>query len=293
MDIDLTADDGCRLWARQTGEGTPLVMCHGGPGMWDYFDDVEVMLGDTARIIRWDQRGCGRSERRGPFTVARFVADLDAVRHAAGADRIALFGHSWGAMLALRYALEFSDRVSALVYVSGTGIDPSEVWRPDYQQNFRRALGVHWQRWEQLRGRDRSPAEERELAVLQWTVDFADPNTAPALAQRLATPWFDINYDCNAAIGADLHHYIDDHDLKAQCRGLRVPTLIVDGAQDVRPRWAVDSLQDALPVVDRVTIAGAGHNPWADDPSAFRDVVTRFLAKNGDRRVDLDGRPLH
>ena len=128
MDLHVYADDGCRLWATSTGGGDPLVLCHGGPGLWDYLDDVAELLGATTRVVRWDQRGCGRSERRGPYSVARSIADLDAVRDRLAGPRTALLGHSWGAHLALHYAIEHPDRVSHLIYVSGTGIDPERGW---------------------------------------------------------------------------------------------------------------------------------------------------------------------
>jgi proline iminopeptidase len=62
-------DDGVELWVERTGggSGVPLVLCHGGPGLWDYLDDVAGLLYDKTRVIRWDQRGCGRSQRRGPY----------------------------------------------------------------------------------------------------------------------------------------------------------------------------------------------------------------------------------
>ncbi|MGW7363643.1 alpha/beta fold hydrolase [Streptomyces sp. NPDC054841] len=120
----LTTDDGVRLWAERTGAGEPLVLCHGGPGLWDMFREVAAALTDDAAVHRWDQRGCGRSERRGPYSLARSVADLEAVRQHFGLTRMALLGHSWGATLALRYALDHPEHVSRLVYVSGTGIGP-------------------------------------------------------------------------------------------------------------------------------------------------------------------------
>ncbi|MEU4551933.1 alpha/beta fold hydrolase [Micromonospora violae] len=43
------------------------MLCHGGPGLWDYLAPVTRLLEDHARTIRWDQRGCGRSQRRGPY----------------------------------------------------------------------------------------------------------------------------------------------------------------------------------------------------------------------------------
>ncbi|WP_435176995.1 alpha/beta fold hydrolase [Actinacidiphila sp. bgisy145] len=125
----VVAEDGVGLWARRDGVGDGVVCCHGGPGLWDFLGDVAVLLADRAAVYRWDQRGCGRSERRGPYSFARSVADLDAVRRHFGRERVALLGHSYGADLALRYALAHPERVSGLVYVSGTGIDAS--WATD------------------------------------------------------------------------------------------------------------------------------------------------------------------
>lgn len=119
-----------------------LVLCHGGPGLWDMFDDMAGMLNDRATVVRWDQRGCGRSEPcAGPWTSGRFVADLDAVRRHFALERIALLGHSWGASLALNYALAHPERVAALIYVSGTGIGPDADWHGAYEANLLARLG--------------------------------------------------------------------------------------------------------------------------------------------------------
>jgi proline iminopeptidase len=281
MEFEVVADDGCRLWTDQAGYGPPLVLCHGGPGLWDYFGDVAEMLSDHARTIRWDQRGCGRSERRQPYTVTRFIADLDTVRQHRGAERVSVLGHSWGALLALRYTLAHPDRVSSLIYVSGTGIDPEDTWKAAFYRNIEPGIGPDTARWKELDNRDRTPAEDREHAILQWKADFVDPATARQHAERLGTPWLGINYECANSIKAEVKRHLQDHEMPALCRTLAVPTLIIDGDRDIRPRWAVDSLAQALPNVQRVTLTGAGHIPWTEDPAGFRDAVTRFLAENG------------
>jgi proline iminopeptidase len=277
MNQTVSSDDGCPLWTDQAGHGPPLVLCHGGPGLWDYLDDVAGLLNDTVCTIRWDQRGCGRSQRRGPYTIGRFLADLDAVRDRVAGPRMALLGHSWGAHLALRYAIEHPYRVSHLVYVSGTGIDPERRWHPDYERNLRLRLGNYLDRWEALSNRTRTPAEDREWAVLQWSADFADDGSALRYAQRMATPWLGINHDCNQAINAEVKQELSRNDFVTQCQSLAIPVLIVDGSEDIRPRWAVDSLEQVLPNVQRATLAGAGHLPWVEDPDGFRHAVTGFL----------------
>lgn len=277
---EVIADDRCCLWVDEAGNGPPLVLCHGGPGLWDYLDEVAVALGDHARTVRWDQRGCGRSERRGPYSVARSVADLDAVRDQTAGQPVTLLGHSWGAHLALRYALDHPDRVSGLIYVSGTGIDADRGWHPHYKQNLRLRLGRNLDRWETLGARPRTAAEDREWAILQWSADFADPAMALQHAEHMATPWRGINYECNAAVNAEVKQELSDNSLTTRCRDLELPVLIVHGTEDIRPEWAVDSLHQALPNARRVSLAGAGHLPWVEKPDDFRQAVAGFLPRH-------------
>lgn len=259
-----TTDDGCHLWVEDTGRGVPVLLCHGGPGLWDMFAPLVRPLSEQVRVIRWDQRGCGRSERRGPYSVSRSVADLDAVRSGLGLERVVVAGHSWGATLALRYALDHPERVSALVYISGTGL--GWAWR----EPFRRAAA------ERLRARERGPAGDRELAILQWSAEFTGDD-AMSLAEQMATPWFAINWECYEAIWGELKRTWREPEMVAACRTLALPALIIDGAQDLRPRWAVDSLAQALPAVTRVVLPQAGHIPWLDAPAEFLAALRDFL----------------
>ncbi|MEU6573824.1 alpha/beta hydrolase [Streptomyces sp. NPDC046805] len=277
--VAVETDDGVRLWVARPDHGeAPLVLCHGGPGLWDMFADVAGLLADVTPVVRWDQRGCGRSRPcAGPWTTDRFVADLDTVRRHAGLDRMALLGHSWGAQLALSYALAHPERVSTLVYVSGTGIGPDADWYPAFTENTRARLADHPERlarWRELTGRTRlTEREERERAVLQWSAEFEDRERALEHAERMADPWFGINHACSRALNDERRRTWGTPELYAACASLDVPVLIVDGARDPRPRTAVDSLERALPRVRRVVLPDAGHMPWVEDPKGFRDAV--------------------
>ncbi|MEO3855745.1 alpha/beta hydrolase [Acrocarpospora sp. B8E8] len=268
-------DDGVRLWATRVGQGVPVVLCHGGPGLWDMFGDMADLLKNVATVHRWDQRGCGRSDRRGPYTWGRALADLEAVRRYFGLERMVLAGHSWGAQLALRYALDNPGQVSGLIYIAGTGIDPVATWREPYQKNFQERLGGRLARWAELKGRARSEAEEREMCVLQWSAEFADNGLEHA--ESMASPWFGVNFDYNAAINAEDKLTWGATELHDRCRACEVPALIVDGENDIRPRWSVNSLADALPRVSRVVLENAGHLPWVEKPAEFQTAVGDFL----------------
>jgi proline iminopeptidase len=270
------ADDGCLLWSAEAGRGEPLIACHGGPGLWDIFGSLAGLLGGDVRVVRWDQRGCGRSERRGPYSVARSVADLDAVRAGLGLERVAVLGHSWGATLALRYALDRPDRVSALIYVSGTGL--GWAWHEPFQRAAAARVAASEPRLSELRARatDRSEAEDRELAILQWSAEFTGTD-ARRHAEEMATPWFRINHECYDRIWGELRRTWREASLVAECRALGAPVLIIDGADDLRPRWAVDSLAEALPCVTRVVLPGVGHVPWLEAPGEVSSLVREFV----------------
>jgi proline iminopeptidase len=112
--------DGHRVYVEQCGrvDGIPVLVLHGGPGggcspaMRRYFDP------EVFRVVLFDQRGCGRSRPHASVhanTTWDLVADIEVIRQTLGVDKFILFGGSWGATLALIYALTHPDHVRHLV----------------------------------------------------------------------------------------------------------------------------------------------------------------------------------
>jgi pimeloyl-ACP methyl ester carboxylesterase len=102
-----------------------LIAIHGGPGMSsDYMTSLERLAGDQLAVVTYDQRGTGRSSSPPPdvanYTLDKYVADLDAVRETTGREKVHLLGHSWGGIVALRYATVHPDRVETLILL-GSG----------------------------------------------------------------------------------------------------------------------------------------------------------------------------
>ncbi|MGE0441651.1 MAG: alpha/beta fold hydrolase [Gemmatimonadales bacterium] len=116
---------GYRTWYRVAGDlgsGIPLVLLHGGPGIpCGAFDPLMDRLAPERPVIRYDQLGCGRSDRPADpslWRVETFLEELAAVREALGLERIHLLGHSWGGMLALEYLLTRPSGVISLTLSS-------------------------------------------------------------------------------------------------------------------------------------------------------------------------------
>ena len=114
----LDRGDGHRIYVEQCGkpDGVPVLVLHGGPGggcrpfMRRFFDPEHY------RIILFDQRGCARSRPHADIkdnTTWHLIADMEAIRILLGLERWILFGGSWGASLALIYAITHPQRVAA------------------------------------------------------------------------------------------------------------------------------------------------------------------------------------
>lgn len=255
--------DGAELWATATGTGPPVVLLHGGPGLWDYLGGLAALLDDRYTVIRFDQRGCGRSTGDGPYSIVQAVGDVDAVRAAFGVDRWAVVGHSWGAELAIRYAARFPQRTSAVGYLGGIGA--GDGYRDGYRAERDRRLGADLARWRELSERDRSPDEEHDWCILQWRPDFAPTSDAIRHAEALwaTRPLHtEINQRANTALWADRA----TEDLLAVATRVSAPVTMIFGADDPRPWRSADSLYDALLDATHLVVPHAGHAPWVEQP---------------------------
>lgn len=116
----LDMGDGHHIYVEQCGvkNGIPVVVLHGGPGggcspfMRRYFDP------NIYRVILFDQRGCGRSRPYASVennTTWHLLRDIETIRVTLGLQDTIIFGGSWGAALALIYAITHPERVRHLV----------------------------------------------------------------------------------------------------------------------------------------------------------------------------------
>ena len=115
----LARDNGHAIYWEDAGAlgGMPVIQCHGGPGGSSnaarrrFYDDA------LFRIVRFDQRGCGRSTPAGHLdgiTLQATIADMEAIREMLGIEKWIVAGGSWGSTVALAYAEAHPDRCLGL-----------------------------------------------------------------------------------------------------------------------------------------------------------------------------------
>ncbi len=115
------------IYWEERGTGSPLLLSSGLGGSAAYWAPNVAALAARHRVLSYDHRGTGRSERKveGMLTVERMAEDMLAVLDAAGVERATVIGHAAGGLAALALALRAPDRVDRLVVVNGWArLDP-------------------------------------------------------------------------------------------------------------------------------------------------------------------------
>jgi pimeloyl-ACP methyl ester carboxylesterase len=226
-----TTSDGVSLAYASIGSGTPLVKASNWLTHLDFEWDSPIWrhwwaaLSVHHRVIRYDERGNGMSQRDVPeISFDTWVRDLETVVDAAGLERFPLLGISRGGAIALAYAVKHPERVSHLVLYGAFPAGVNHVGTPQ-QQEARRAL--------------------TSLARLGW--GLKNPAFCKMFTCRFipeATPeheqWFDElqRVSTSPENAARLMEHDSDIDVRPLLRQVRVPTLIMhcDRDQVVPPK---------------------------------------------------------
>ena len=265
---------GVSLFVRRIGAGPPTVVLHGGPGAHhDYLLPGFDALAIDRELIYYDQRGGGRSAvlRDVPVGWTEQVADLEALRDRWGLERLTLAGYSWGALLALLYALEHSGRVERLALIS-----PAPAWRAareSYEARFnQRNLDPAFQeerrrlRESGLRERDPAAFQQRifELSVAAY---FYDPERA-----RELTP-FRVTGRTQQEVWASLGEY----DLRPELPRLRgTPAIVLHGENDPIPLDTARVTADLIGAT-LYPLPHCGHVPYVEAHEQFVRLLDGFL----------------
>jgi proline iminopeptidase len=114
----------------------PLILCNGGPGCDDYLSPIADMIDDLCQVIRFEQRGCGRSDRDKRYDFDTTVDDIEFVRSAYGVGPAIIAGHSAGVNFALAYAIKYPMHVLGAIGIAGGRFVNDREWSRIYHENL-------------------------------------------------------------------------------------------------------------------------------------------------------------
>jgi proline iminopeptidase len=141
-----------KVWTKRLGSGgVKVLLLHGGPGFpHDYLEAMESFLPQAGiEMYYYDQLGVGNSDVPDDpalWTLPRYVREVEEVRQGLGLDQFVLFGHSWGGILAMEYALNYQQHLRGLVisnmtagtqaYLKRTAALKTQLLSPDLLKQF-------------------------------------------------------------------------------------------------------------------------------------------------------------
>jgi proline iminopeptidase len=123
-DSTILTSDSVALYLKVSGKGVPCIFVHGGPGAWSR--SFEAMGGSSLEkhltMYYYDQRGCGRSQAtsNNDYSINRMVEDIENIRVLSGVPQVYVMGHSFGGILAFKYAEKYPVHVKGLILLNAT-----------------------------------------------------------------------------------------------------------------------------------------------------------------------------
>ncbi len=258
------------------GEGTPVMLLHGGPGLsYEYLDELGAELGTGFRVAAYQQRGLEPSTLEGPFTVAQAIDDTVAVLDALGWSRALIVGHSWGGQLALRLAAAHPERLLGALAVDPLGIVGDGGMAAFEAEMMARTPTADRERAHELDDRamagEGTPEEGLESLRMVWPAYFADPEAAPTM------PPVRMSVDAYSGIIAEVTAGTEE--VAAALAAGRVPYGVIAGAGSPMP-WgqAARASAEVSPHSFLTIVPGAGHFPWLEVPGCVRAALKRLVA---------------
>lgn len=255
---------------------TAIVTLHGAPGMGSRANDQAVWsnLGDTYRIISYDQRGSGASSDTPPFTHEQFCADLEAIRQHLNLGKIILTGGSYGGMIAQEYVLRHQEHVHALVLRDTSSSNrfrgDSLGWAlesgfPMDEEGLKRLF----------EGRTESNDDFRELIRMimpLYTVEH-DPEGD---AQKVAA--MQLHYETHNFAFSQNQPRFDISDRLAE---IQIPVLVTVGRHDwITPVAASEEIARGIPDAELVIFENSGHGPQNEERELWLKTVRDFLLRH-------------
>jgi len=277
---------GARLYLREIGSGTTLLILHGGPDFDHHYFVPELdRLADVFRLVYYDQRGRGQSSPGvvpEDVTIESEVDDLERVRQYVGTDQVVVLGHSWGCVLALEWATRHPGHASHLVLVNPAPASHQELQRLRARRKANEAATLATMteiaHTPEYAAGDLEADERCNRA--HFSAAVKDPKHLESIVRRLRVHFTPQDVRKARAIEARLHEQTwsrPDYDLVARLRRLPMSTLVIHGADDFIPIESAAEIAQAIPGAEFRVFENCGHFAYQEQPEMFRDAIEKFV----------------
>ena len=258
--VDFIEINGAATRYELSGAGDrTLVLAHEMGGSLESWDEVAPRLAATRRVLRYDARGAGLSQKvRGELTLDTMADDIAALLDTlAISGKVAIAGVAVGGAVALHFAARYPERTSAVVAGSP-------------------ATGIAAER--------RVPALERVARIEATGMAFAVEDSmqngyAPELRddikrfERFRARWLGNDPSSYAAIW----RMLANADMEAELARLSRPVLVIGGSLDrVRPAAVAEAIAKSIPGARYVEVR-TGHYMAVQTPELIADCIDEFL----------------
>jgi proline iminopeptidase len=279
----LVVIDDTALWVVERGDGFPVILVHGGPGLdhHEFADYLDPLVERGIRLLLMDVRACGRSERpaSSTWTLERHAQDVVMLARSLRLDRYAVLGHSYGAFVALQHAVDYPGMAERTIVSAGLA---SARWLDRLEANLlafepeslRRQVAESWAREPDVRTQE----DFASVMVDQLPFHFADP-LDPRIADYVTRSSDTIyapevlRHFANAGYGGiEFEDRLGDIPTPVLVTaGRHDRTCVVEAAEDMVARIPDGRLE----VFER-----SGHMTFVEEQEHYVDVVARFLGSN-------------
>lgn len=276
--------NNAELFYRIFGQGEPIIVIHGGPGLsQDYLLPEMAKLAENNLVIFYDQRGSGLSTgeiNSDSMQIGIFLDDLEAVRKFFGYKSVTILGHSWGGFLAMHYAIRHPESIHKLILLNSVPGSAEEYSL--FEQEYMKRLNPNLD----------------ELTAIKESKEFIEGN--PATVEKYYRIIFEgafynsekihlLNLCMSSQASINLSKvnevfeqtvFSKPFNLHDQLKQVRIPTLIVHGDYDTIPPSTALKLHESIQASKYILIKNCGHFPYIETPDELFMHLNHFLKAN-------------
>lgn len=275
---------GAGLYYHTIGNGTPVIILHGGPGL-----DSSYLLPQMGKIsqkyqaIFYDQRGSGKSIFSSLdakyFNLNQFVEDLEQIRQTLGYDQVIIIGHSWGSLLAMAYAIKYPQHTKALILMNSAPATSAghAAFAREYEKRVKPIS-------KQIETIVKSPAfiqgdqktfgyfcrlvfkkylyKESDVNKLSLNFSSTTAKNQTTIQTFFSKELFGKNYNFTNGLNK-----------------LNIPTLMIHGDVDPIPLWTAKQTSEAIPNAKLIVIKNSGHFSYVENEKQVFTEINNFISR--------------